>query len=161
MIPNDTVRRVTARFTGAEPDNDNDIEVLGEQVLSTDQLRDELERRFGPMDVMTVHDPQDGSGVASWEAISAEGSTVRGTVSVTSVWLDGRLILMPEIEIAGAVGPLVAKAAAVPRQLLDDRLHHVAVRLRRLLTEVRAQPQRPSTELVKKLQRIVELAEKE
>lgn len=157
----DIAHRVAARFTGTAA-NDDDIEFSNEVMLSTDQLREELERRLGPLALLTIHDPQGGTGISRWEAISAEGNTVRGTVTVTTVWLDGALHVWSEIEIACAVAASTraAPTSPPPRQLLDDRLRQVAVRLRRLLNEVRVQPQVPSAELASDLQKVVELAER-
>lgn len=161
MSPDEIAHRVAARFAAEPVDNDTAIDAPNEELLSTDQLREELERRLGALEVITVHDPQDGTGVSRWEAISGEGSTIRGTVSVGSMWLDDRLVMWPEVETAGAVGPVRAKAAGTPRQLLDDRLRQVGVRLRRLLTEVRARPDKPAHELAADLQEVVDLAEQD
>jgi Ethanolamine utilization protein EutJ (predicted chaperonin) len=95
-----TTHRVAARYATADRDG---LVVDHEPVLTVNQLQDELERRLGPLELLTIHSIPDGSGAATWEGITVGGSTVRGLVEMRTLWADGQVVAWPEIEIVGVV----------------------------------------------------------
>ncbi len=139
------------------------------------ELRQAIEQNFGPLTYLRIIPPDDpDSGSAMWTATGMDGDQIEGMIEVRLVQQkDGTLALRPKVLIEGASGRLLDLLrlgdpdggfrdlrAAVPRQLLEDRLQQIATRLRRLLTRIRTQPQMPAQEMAAELGAIVGIAER-
>jgi len=141
---------------------DSAVRVIdSEAVLTAEQLKAEIERLVGPGPVrrlMVFPPTSDDPTTVRYEATTADGYTVRGTVGLDGSWLDGAMQVEPVVAVN--VVEWTHTAAEEPRQLLQRRLDEIAARLRRLLVEVRVRPDIPAHELAGELQRVVELAER-
>lgn len=149
-------------------------EANNDLVFTVADLRAIVEPDLGPLKMLTIHRPDPPSGRARWTGVTEDAEVVEGEIEITMTSrMDGNFEVVPRVSIQGASNRMLAlpwsgqpsgaprhvEGGQLPRQLVEDRLREISVRLRRVITMIRTQPGIPGHEMATELGEIVDLAE--
>ena len=152
------VRRFQAAVVLREPPT-TEIVFSDGGVISAADIKRLLEPHIGPLVKMRLRPSLVGlPNTVAWEALSEDAEFVTGRVVLHAKVDQSRIVVWAEV-LVDQRGALIRIAMAQPRQLLEDRLREIACQARRIIQEMRVQPQVPGQAFVDDLDKIVEMAE--
>jgi hypothetical protein len=156
--------RIASRFQAAvvlREDTSTEVIFSDGGVLTANDLRRLLEPQFGPLLKMRLRPSLTGlPNTVAWEALSENAEFVTGRVVLHASVETTRIVVWAEVLVdQRAVG--IRIAMALPRQLLEDRLRRIAARARKMIQEVRVQPQVPALAIISDLEKLLEIADLE
>jgi hypothetical protein len=128
-------------------------------IVTTADLRRLLEPHFGPLAKVQLQ-PSRAPATVTWSGIDQRGAIVSGRVVLHARLYEHRIEVWADLLVDNN-GSLLRLATVEPRKLLESRLKQIGELGRRLIQQVRCQPQRPAHAIVGDLVALVDIAEEE
>jgi hypothetical protein len=156
------VLRVASRYqtaaSGAEPTAET---FVAEGVsLTVADIAKLLEPHVGRLHRIGIRPaPHEAPTGFLWDAFDAQGNKVTGRIDVRIRYEPSRITVRPDLLVDGDEDTTTRYAAALPKQLLEDRLRQIATKARRLIDMARVRPDVPAHEIAAELVEIVEMAD--